>query len=181
MFLRETLALGFAAALIALWLWCLFIAYPLVLEKFIKRGILWLYLPLKWKGIKKKTIALFTPVLLLAVMVLGTIVVRLYTKELPVYYSGLIATILIIAVFLLHSLCLKRRFRQQEDYYFHIRGEINRKMEAEGKNPSETEMNNLASFQYQHLLRAADEKGKMLKTLAEQSSVARKNKKTART
>ncbi|MFC1584107.1 hypothetical protein ACFL5V_01020 [Fibrobacterota bacterium] len=178
---KEILALIFSIFLIIHWYWCLYIAYPLVLDKYIRKGQYWLHLPLKWKGLHKSFTAFFTPLLLAAVLLSGTIMLWLYVEHAPLYIFIASWGALISAVLSFHAFCLRHRLRQQEDSYFFIRAQLNKKMEASGKKLSETEMNNLASFQHQNMLRTADLEGKLIKALADQSSQARKSRKQKRT
>jgi len=175
--IKETLVIAFIVALFAHWCWCLYIAYPLVLDKCIERGQSWLYLPLKWKGLLKAVISVTTPILLLFVILLGTSAVWLYTRKMPGYFFVFFSLILAVIIFYLHSFCLKFRFRQQENSYFFIRGQLSQKMKSSGKKLSEMEINNLASFQHQNLLREADIKGKLKEALVNQSALAKRSRK----
>jgi hypothetical protein len=180
MALKETLVLVFLITFVLHWFWCLHLAYPLVLDKSIKKGQSWLYLPLKWKGLFKAMVSITTPVILLFLLILGVFVLWLYTKQLPIYHFAGCSMVLISFVLFFHSFLLKYRFRQQEDSYFFIRRQLSQKMESSGKRLTETEINNLASFQHQNMLREADMSGKLKETLANQSSLAKKKRKTGK-
>ena len=171
---KEFLLVVFTCSLIFHWFWCLFFAYPIILDKCIRRGQSWLYIPLKWKGANKAVISLLTPVIIFFLTLLGIGTLHFYLKSLPVIYFITSSLILCCALIFLHYLWLKIRFHQQEDAYFFIRKQVSHKMEKDGKRLSETEINNLASFQHQNLLREADMQGKLKEVLTTQSILAKK-------
>src|SRR5210317_1420949 len=115
MYLQIGLSVSFAVLLTLHLSWCLFIAYPLVLDKFIKRGVFWLYLPLKWKGPFRTSVSVLTPVLFWAVLLSGFAAVWILTHSYPYYYFAMAALGMALCVYILHSVCLKLRFRQQQD------------------------------------------------------------------
>ena len=131
--LRELLVLGLLVLLGIHWTWCTYVAYPLLLNKFIKRGRSWLYLPLKWKGILKRVVMFITPFILFSEIILVLAITRLFTSGSPVYIFLLYSALLIAGVFILHTQWLKWRLIQQEDSFFYIRCQISSQMNEKGK------------------------------------------------
>jgi len=173
---KEYLAIVFCLAFLAHFYWCLYIAYPMVIDTSIKKGKSWLYLPLKWKGLYKISVKLITPLLNLSIYGLGLITLWVYLFEFSKSVFLVAAIVLMIVHLGLSSFVPKRKFSQQEDSFFLIRGQLQENMKTRGKSLSENEVNSLAAFQHQNLLREADKMGKLNKTLAKQSQLAKSRK-----
>jgi len=173
---KEYLAIVFIMSFLAYFYWCLYIAYPLVIDTSIKKGKSWLYLPLKWKGLYKKSVQFLTPLLNLSIYSLGLITLWVYLARISMVVF-ITASLALMAFHLsLSSFGRKRRFTQQEDSFFFIRGQLQENMKISGKSLSESEVNNLASFQHQNLLREADKLGKLNEALSKQSKLAKSQK-----
>jgi len=173
---KEYLAIAFCLSFLAHFYWSLYIAYPLVIDTSIKKGKSWLYLPLKWKGLYKKTIQLITPILNLTIYSLGLITLWVYLYQISPMVFVVAALALMIVHLGLSSFGRKRRFVQQEDSFFHIRGQVQQNLKTSGKTLSENEVNSLASFQHQNLLREADKIGKLKEAMIKQSRLAKSHK-----
>jgi signal transduction histidine kinase len=173
--------LGLLAALLALhWSWCWFVAYPIAFERQLKRGKPWVYIPMRWRGGRKLRILFFSRVLLLAIVALGVALAGLLTRRAEIPWLFAYFLILGFAVLRLNALWLAMRYRQQEDSYYFLHDELRTKLEGEGKDMAESAFKSLAAYQHQNLLRKADEKGELLKTLRAQARTSRKYRKEAR-
>ncbi|MBF0432355.1 MAG: hypothetical protein HQK83_13805 [Fibrobacteria bacterium] len=166
--------LAFITLLLFQYFWDLFIAYPVVLDNYIKRGQSWLYLPLKWNSWIKKFINFFNPIVFALTLFSGGAALYFNTPFLKLYITIPVFIVLATGFTFINDLLLKKRFHQQEDLYFYVRGKIQKQMSQKGKGLSELEINNLASFQHQNMLREADEKHKFIPELNLQSKQAKK-------
>ena len=173
---REIIAACFAALLILHLFWCLYVAYPIALDNFIRRGRAWLYLPIRWRGFYKFFVIGFTNLNSLAVPVLGVLTLHLFVPALSPWILGVSAVVFIVVFFFVNHNLLKWRFKQQLDVYFSIRRRIQDQNYEKGQKMSEAEVDNIASFQHQNLLREADRSGKLLKTMNLESSQAKKKR-----
>jgi len=173
---KEYLAIVFCLSFLAHFYWCLYIAYPLVIDTSIKKGKSWLYLPLKWNGLYKRSIQLLTPLLNLSIYSLGLITLWVYLSQISLVVFIVAAMVLMVINLSLSSFGRKRRFTQQEDSFFFIRGQLQKNMKTSGKTLTESEVYSLASFQHQNLLREADKLGKLNEALTKQSQLAKSHK-----
>ncbi len=174
---REIVAVCFALFFIANLFWRIHIAYPLILDRSIRKGKSWIYIPLRWRGLHKKLVSLTTPVLNALIVVLGlaTLWYFVYPKS-ELIFAASAAGFVILHLFL-SAQVLKLKLRQQEDSYFFIRRKLFEDMEVKGKKLTESEIGNLASFQHQSLLREADKTGQLGPTISKQSKTAKEQKK----
>ncbi len=168
--IKDYVALGFLFLLIGYWFWWLFIAYPIELDLFIKKGTSYLYLPMKWKGIYKIFIIRLTQFFGFAILCSGITALWLYLEHLdPLYFVGS-ALAFMGFLFLAKSSYRKKRFNQQMNAYFFIRNKIYSETNEKGKKLNELEIDNLASFQHQNILRGADENGILTKAITLQNT-----------
>lgn len=170
-----------AGLLIVHWLWCQFVAYPISFEKNLKKGKPWVYIPLRWKGVRKIQIRFFSRVIMIGLVAAGILLVSLYTHKAGGVWFMAYGVALGILVMRLNTLWLTMRYRQQEDSYYYLHDELRAKLEGEGKDLAESAFKSLAAYQYQNLLRKADEQGILIKTLREQAKESRKHRKEVRT
>lgn len=173
--------LGLLAALLALhWVWCWFVAYPIAFERQLKKGKPWVYIPIHWQGGRKIRILLFSRLLMLAVVAVGVALAGNLTRrnEWPWLFAYFL--MLGFAVLRLNALWLDLRYQQQEDAYYFLHDELRARLESEGKDMAESAFKSLAAYQHQNLLRKADEKGELMKTLRAQAKMSRKYRKEAR-
>ena len=174
-------AWGVLAALLLLhWAWCHFVAFPISFERKLKRGKPWVYIPIRWKGAYKLQIQLFTRLLMLAVVAVGVILLSHYSRKSEGPWMLLFVVAVGFLVLRLNSLWLDSRYRQQEDSYYFLHDELRAKVESEGKDMAESAFKSLAAYQHQNLLRKADEKGLLIKTLRSQAKMSRKYRKDVR-
>jgi hypothetical protein len=161
-------------AYILLWYWCLYAAYPLSLDKKIKKGKSWLYIPAKWRDKRKLLVILLTPFFLILPILLSTQSLSLAAGNTSLFFisgSAFISSLLVMTLF---SYLVNIHFRQQQDFYFYIKDQISFKSELDGKKLSNMEINNLASFQHQNFLQKADKEGMLLMALKKQTQLAKK-------
>ncbi len=158
------------------WAWCSFIAYPMELEKRLKSGKSWIYIPLSWTKRKKATVVFYTRLLLVTVS-LGQVAIlsRFFAF---VHWGVAVAACLVIGwvFWRLERLWVTRRYKQEEDVYFHMHDELRSKLLKEGKFPGDSAFKNLAAYQFQSHLRRADEAGELLITLKMEKKSARAQK-----
>lgn len=175
------IGLGLLALLLVLhWAWCWYVSYPIAFERHLKKGKPWVYIPLRWQGGRKLRIVFFSRLLMLAVVAVGVALARHYSRrgEAPWLFAYFL--ILGFLVLRLNALWLMLRYQQQEDGYYYLHDELRTRLESEGKDMAESAFKSLAAYQHQNLLRKADEKGELLKTLRNQARMSRKYRKDAR-
>ena len=178
----QYIAWGILTSLLVLhWLWCQFVAYPISFEKNLKRGKPWVYIPLRWKGARKIQIRFFSRVIMLSVIAVGILLASVYTHRMGWSWYLLYALIVGFMVMRLNTLWLEQRYRQQEDSYYFLHDELRSKLESEGKDIADSAFKSLAAYQYQNLLRKADEQGTLIKTLRAQAKESRKKRKQVQT
>lgn len=170
-----------AALLAAQWAWCWLVAYPIAFERELKKGKPWVYIPLRWQGGRKFRILLFSRLLMLAMVALGVALAGHYTRRHEVPWLFAYFLILGFVIMRLNGLWLDLRYQQQEDSYYFLHDELRVRLENEGKDMAESAFKNLAAYQHQNLLRKADEKGELIKTLRAQARMSRKFRKESRT
>jgi hypothetical protein len=174
-------AWGVLSALLLLhWAWCQFVAYPISFEKKLKRGKPWVYIPIRWKGGYKVQILFVTRLLMLALVAVGVVLLSHYTRKSDGPWLALYALLLGFLVMRLNALWLDSRYHQQEDSYYFLHDELRTRLESEGKDMAESAFKSLAAYQHQNLLRKADEKGDLIKTLRSQAKMSRKYRKDVR-
>jgi hypothetical protein len=155
-------------------LWCQYVAYPISFEKNLKKGKSWVYIPLRWKGFYKVQIQFFTRIIMISMVALGIFLLSHYTHKSGGTWLAAFGVGLGALIWKLNSLWLDRRYHQQEDSYYYLHDELRTKLEAEGKDIADSAFKNLAAYQHQNLLRKADEKGQLIKTLSSQAKQSRK-------
>lgn len=174
-------AWGVLASLLLLhWAWCHFVAFPISFERKLKRGKPWVYIPIRWKGGHKLQILLVTRILMLALIAAGVVLLCHYSRKTEAPWILLYAIMAGFVVLRLNAVWLDSRYRQQEDSYYFLHDELRTKLESEGKDMAESAFKSLAAYQHQNLLRKADEKGMLIKTLRSQAKMSRKYRKDVR-
>lgn len=169
-----------AILLLSHWAWCHFVAFPISFERKLKRGKPWVYIPIRWKGAHKLQILIFTRLLMLALIAVGVLLLSHYSRKSEGPWILLFAVLLGFLVLRLNSLWLDSRYHQQEDSYYFLHDELRSKLESEGKDMAESAFKSLAAYQHQNLLRKADEKGMLIKTLRTQAKISRKYRRDTR-
>jgi hypothetical protein len=142
-----------------------YLDYPADLERQIKSGKVWPYLPMYWKGKKKMLIRIASHVLFWLANILGAC-------TLYYLFSGLHAAIIILGFVLSIFIGLKVRIestkkvlRMQQDRYFQIYTKLANEAKSKGSEISESELSSRAQWQHQNDLRQADKQERLLQYL----------------
>jgi hypothetical protein len=163
-----------ALLLVAQALWSLFLAYPAGLERMLRRGRSWVYVPLAWQGFRRLRITFTSRLLTLAGTTLWTVLMTHHTGRQKAWWIAGFFLVGYAALSWLQAFCSGFRFKQQEDAYYLLHDELRAKMEAENKDFTEAQLKSLSAYQHQQRLRKADEEGKFLKVLGEEAARSRK-------
>jgi hypothetical protein len=121
-----------------------------------------------------------TRTLMLALAAVGVLLLSHYSRKSEGPWMLLFTVAVGFLVIRLNSLWLDSRYHQQEDSYYFLHDELRAKLESEGKDMAESAFKSLAAYQHQNLLRKADEKGMLIKTLRSQAKMSRKYRKDVR-
>lgn len=162
-----------ALTLAAHGLWCAYFAYPATLERMLRKGRPWVYIPLAWTGFRKLRDLWVGRLLLVAGAGLwATLLAHHAGKRHALWIAGFF--VLGYAGFSwLHTFWCTLRFKQQEDVYYLLYDELRARMEAENKDFTEAQLRSLAAYQHQQRLRKADEEGKFLAALGAEARRSR--------
>lgn len=155
-------------------LWSRFAAYPIAFEKNRKKGKSWVYVPLGWKGFRKLEILFLTKVIIVLLAVSGGVLLATLTRRHEPTWLFVFAVLAGAGAFKLNDVWLEKYFHRQEDCYFLMFDELRAKLESEGKDMTEAAFKSLADYQFQNHLRKADENGRLLEELRDQSKRARR-------
>jgi hypothetical protein len=164
--------LPIAISLLFLWvyvIWARNHAFGLFLDKQVKKGKAWVYLPIGWTPKTRALKALVLKLLLFCSITFGSLSLSLIIGAQKELGLGLVVTYA-ITVLILGKISIQHRFNQQENAYYSIQDAIISESEREGKRISDTELQNLASYQFQNALRTADSNKRLLKELDERSA-----------
>jgi hypothetical protein len=146
-------------------LWCRYVAFPTALERQLKRGKPWVYIPLRWKGMHKLRALFFSRLLVLGITAAGTaLLLHLTGKRETLWVAGMASALLIVGA-RLDAFWTHLRYRQQEDAYYQLHDALRARLESEGKDYTEAQFRNLTSYQHQQRLRKADEAGKLMSAM----------------
>jgi hypothetical protein len=176
--LKEITVLTFGVALLLNVFWCLYFSYPVVLDKHIKRGQSWVYIPVRWKGFNKIVILFFGRLLAATSIVSGVVALWLFLHPYPMVYFSLSALSLCIGILIINKMLQKIRYSQQENAYFHIRDELGNNMEFQKRGLNRAEFDALASFKHQNRLREADGLGRLIAALKDSRAYSKKKRPT---
>jgi hypothetical protein len=150
------------------WYWCLYHAYPIHLERQIRAGKAWVYIPLWWKG-SRKPLTMVTSVLLRIAVIISISFTAMqsitYLRNWPV--MAVIFSILLTQA--LNWWWLPVRFQQQLKTYFNMRSAIVDNYYNSGKPYNDMEIKNLCNWEHQNRLRSHDVKGDFLRYISETS------------
>jgi len=164
----------FLLTLLAQFVWCLFVTYPAAFEKQLRRGKTWVYIPLRWKSSHKLLSLSVSRFLLIFIALLATALFTHYTRwHEPGWVRILMAIIAVILAAKLETFWTHIRYCQQEDAYYLLHDELRLKLDREGKDYTEAQFRNLATYQHQQRLRKSDEAGRFLSALRREARLAR--------
>jgi len=146
-------------------LWVLFFSYPAGFERMLRRGRNWVYVPLRWKGMRKVQILFVARLLLLGVAAMGTALLAYHTGKRESWWIAGFFVVCTIAAAWLQGFWDRIRYRQQEDAYYLIHDDLRDKLMYDTTDYSEAQIRSLAAYQHQQRLRKADEDGTFLQVL----------------
>jgi hypothetical protein len=153
---------GLVFLLVSQALWALFLGYPATFERMLRRGRVWIYVPLGWKGFRKLQILFISRLIILGITASGTLLFVHYSdRRQSLWVAGFLVLCYAVAVWL-QGFWSGIRYRQQEDAYYLLHDELRVKLEQENKDYSEQQLRSLSSYQHQQRLRKADEEDKFL-------------------
>jgi hypothetical protein len=142
-----------------------YLDYPADLERQIKGGKVWPYLPMYWKGKKKTIIRTTSHFLFWLSNIFGAC-------TLYYLFSGLHPAIIILGLAISIFISLKVRIestkkvtRLQQDRYFQIHNKLANEAKSKGSEISESELSSRAQWQHQNDLRQADKQERLLQYL----------------
>jgi hypothetical protein len=142
-----------------------YLDYPADLEKQIKDGKIWPYLPMHWKGKRKTAIRAASTFLFWAANITGAC---------AIYYlsSGVHAVVIILgfggSIFIGLKVRLestKKILRLQQDRYFQIYTKLASQAMSKGNEISDNELLSKTQWQHHSDLRQADKQGRLLQYL----------------
>jgi len=144
---------------------CRFLDYPSVLEEHIRNGKVWPYLPIFWKG-KKKRLVRTASILLFCLGILSFACTLYYLF--PYRHFALLIIGLGLSIFV----GIKVRFygtieiiRLQQERYFQIYTHLANQALAKGDEISDSQLLAKTQWQQQNDLRIADKQGRLLQFL----------------
>ncbi|MDR2580534.1 MAG: hypothetical protein LBC85_06020 [Fibromonadaceae bacterium] len=144
---------------ISYFFWCRFLDYPAALEKIIRNGKVWPYLPIYWKGKKKGAIRAVSLLLFWAGNLLGA-AAMLYFFD----YAASMAIGLGLSFFIgmkISQLSTKEIIRLQQNMYFQIYTQLANHALSKGDEVSDSELLSKAQWQHHNDLRQADKRGRL--------------------
>lgn len=146
-------------------LWNIFFSYPAGFERMLRRGRNWVYVPLRWKGVRKVQILFVSRVIMLCLAGMGTALLVYYTGRRESWWLAGFFVICYGGGVWLQGFWDRVRYRQQEDAYYLIHDELRDKVMYETTDYTEAQIRSLAAYQHQQRLRKADENGTFLAVL----------------
>lgn len=146
-------------------LWNLFFSYPASFERMLRRGRSWVYVPLRWKGMRKLQILFVSRLIVVAIGATGALLLMHYTEKRQSWWVIGFFVLCYAAGAWLQGFWNAFRYRQQEDAYYLTHDELRDKLELENKDYNEAQIRSLSAYQHQQRLRKADEDGTFLAVL----------------
>lgn len=156
---------GFVLFLAVQPLWNLFFSYPAGFERMLRRGRNWVYVPLRWKGMRKLQILFVSRLIVLGISIMGTLLLVHYTGKRSSWWLAGFFVVCYAGASWLQGVWNAFRYRQQEDAYYLLHDEMRDRFEQENKDYNESQIRSLSAYQHQQRLRKADEEGTFLKVL----------------
>ena len=144
--------------------WCRFLDYPVALEREIRKGKSWPYLPIYWKGknrwlIRAGSLSLFWVANLFGACSLYFLIY----EHIVLVVLGLVISIIIGVK--ISRISVKDIVRSQKNIYFQIYMQIRGKGKLKGDEISDSELSSRAQWQYHNDLRQADKQGRLTQFL----------------
>jgi len=152
-------------ALPAYFFWCRFLDYPYDLEKHIRKGKIWPYLPMYWNGKKKKLIRAGCILLFW----LGNLSFACALYYLFPYRNAILIfvgfVIAILAEFKIRKYGTREMIRLQRDRFLQIYSNLENQALAKGDEISDSQLSAKTQWQQNNDLRLADKQGRLLQFL----------------
>jgi hypothetical protein len=158
-----------ALILVAQGFWSLFLAYPGALERMLRRGRSWVYVPMAWQGFRRWRTQLVSRILVLTGSALWAVLLAHHSGRHKAWWVAGFFLIGYAGLSWLQGFWNGFRYKQQEDAYYLLHDELRTKMVAENKDFTEAQLRSLSAYQHQQRLRKADEEGVFLKVLGEEA------------
>lgn len=165
---------GFALVLAAQGMWSVFFAYPAGLERMLRRGRSWVYVPTAWQGFRRLWILFVSRLLVITGAALWAVLLAHHTGRQKAWWVALFFLVGYAGFSWLQAFWNGFRFKQQEDAYYLLHDELRARMEGENKDFTGAQLRSLSAYQHQQRLRKAEEEGKFLKVLGEEAKRFRK-------
>lgn len=165
---------AFALTLVAQAFWSLYLAYPGGLERMLRRGRSWVYVPMAWKGFRRLRLLFVSRLLTLTGSTLWAVLLAHHTGRQKAWWVAGFFLFGYAALSWLQAVWSGFRFKQQEDAYYLLHDELRAKMESENKDFTEAQLRSLSAYQHQQRLRKAEEEGQFLKVLDAEAKRSRK-------
>jgi hypothetical protein len=149
----------------AYFFWCRSLDYPADLEKHIKNGKSWPYLPKFWKAEKRKLIRVANYLLFwLGNLFCACSLYYLFPYEHVVFLIIGMALSMFIEI-KIRSFGTKDIIRLQQDRYFQIYTQLANQAVSKGNEVSDSELLSRTQWQHQNDLRLADKQGRLMEFL----------------
>lgn len=153
-----------------LW-WYPFFAYPIWWQKAVRMGKSWFYLPQGWRGWRLRWIPFinfFIP-LLGALLGFGAATSWFSTSTHP--FALIFSLVFFSLCLVVQVLSFGKRKKQQIDAYWNLHQQLGIHYTNQGKDISDADLSHLTAFRHQNALREADQRGKLLRVLAERAKM----------
>ena len=149
----------------AYFFWCRSLDYPADLEKHIKNGKSWPYLPKFWKAEKRKLIRVANYLLFwMGNLFCACSLYYLFPYEHVVFLIIGMALSMFIEI-KIRSFGTKDIIRLQQDRYFQIYTQLANQAVSKGNEVSDSELLSRTQWQHQNDLRLADKQGRLMEFL----------------
>jgi hypothetical protein len=149
----------------AYFFWCHFFDYPAVLEKHIRNSKVWPYLPMFWKGKKRKLIRSASVFLFWGGNIFGGCALFYLF---PYKHFAFLLIGMGLAAFIeieLRSFGTSKIVRLQQDRFFQIYTQLANQVLSKGNDISDSELLSKTQWQHQNDLRLVDRQGRLLEFL----------------
>jgi len=144
--------------------WCRLLDYPAALEKEIRSGKAWPYLPIYWKGKKRWFIRAGSLFLFWTANLFGACSLYfLIYEHVTLIVVGL--AISIIVGVKISRISVKDIVRSQQDMYFQTYTRLRSQAKLKGDEVLDSELSSKAQWQYHNDLRQADKLGRLMQFL----------------
>jgi len=152
---------------VAYFFWARFLDYPADLEKHIRNGKGWPYLPMFWKTQKRRFIRIANFLLFWAGNLLSACALCYLFPHEKLHFVWLIIG-MALSIFVeikIRSFAVKDIIRSQQDRYFQIYTQLASQAVSRGDEIADGELSAKTQWQHQNDLRLADKQGRLMEFL----------------